>query len=664
MSVHIGVFWLILVSVEGWTYHTDKKAMTWNKTRQWCQKHYTDIVMVHNENVTHFLTKILQSRSSTPYYWIGLQKINGNWTWVANGQIVNYQNWGVGEPNNVKTDENCVEYISNENKNGKWNDDQCEKEKYPVCHKAQCLNNSCSDRELCIEQVNNFTCVCKPGFSGPRCEKVVSCEQLSAPPHGWMECSGVYGNHSLNSTCKFSCAGGYKLRGTAELKCSSSGAWNVPPPSCAVVSCEQLSAPPHGWMECSGVYGNHSLNSTCKFSCAGGYKLRGTAELKCNSSGAWKVPPPSCAVVSCEQLSAPPHGWMECSGVYGNHSLNSTCKFSCAGGYKLRGTAELKCNSSGAWNVPPPSCAVVSCEQLSAPPHGWMECSGVYGNHSLNSTCKFSCAGGYKLRGTAELKCNSSGAWNVPPPSCAVVSCEQLSAPPHGWMECSGVYGNHSLNSTCKFSCAGGYKLRGTAELKCNSSGAWNVPPPSCAVVSCEQLSAPPHGWMECSGVYGNHSLNSTCKFSCAGGYKLRGTAELKCNSSGAWNVPPPSCAVECFPLLLFGGGLMNCTEGHDSSRSACRVQCPPGHLLLGFTEFTCRADGIWESSFPLMCASFVHSLIALLASVVVSVFCGCFCCSNCRNSKKAVRMRTQQETLNPAFEAEHTPLDGPLCSA
>lgn len=62
--------------------------------------------------------------------------------------------------------------------------------------------------------------------------------------------------------------------------------------------------------------------------------------------------------------------------------------------------------------------------------------------------------------------------------------------------------------------------------------------------------------------------------------------------------------AVECFPLLLFGGGLMNCTEGHDSSRSACRVQCPPGHLLLGFTEFTCRADGIWESSFPLMCAS------------------------------------------------------------
>ncbi len=64
------------------------------------------------------------------------------------------------------------------------------------------------------------------------------------------------------------------------------------------------------------------------------------------------------------------------------------------------------------------------------------------------------------------------------------------------------------------------------------------------------------------------------------------------------------SVVAKCFPVLLFGGGLMNCTEGHDSNRSTCRVQCPPGHLLLGFVEFTCRADGTWESSFPLMCAS------------------------------------------------------------
>lgn len=166
ISVHIGVFWLILgkcilhastlknkinlrnrfnlnfsfpnitVSVEGWTYHSNNTIMTWNETREWCQNHYTDIVVIHNENVTHFLKTHLENRTSSPYYWIGLKKINGNWTWVANGQIVNYENWADKEPNNALTDEKCVEMYSGVN-HGKWNDDGCSKKKYPLCHKGK-----------------------------------------------------------------------------------------------------------------------------------------------------------------------------------------------------------------------------------------------------------------------------------------------------------------------------------------------------------------------------------------------------------------------------------------------------------------------------------------------------------------------------------------------
>ncbi|XP_043075040.1 P-selectin-like [Puntigrus tetrazona] len=346
--------WFILVSVEGWTYHwTKDETMSWNETREWCKNRYTDIVMVHNENVTNFLKKSMETITS-PYYWIGLKKNEHTWIWVANGQTVKYLNWAPNEPNN-KSDEKCVElYITKETHSGQWNDENCQSRKHPLCQKAHCLNDTCTDREDCIEEVNNFTCVCKPGFSGPKCETVVSCDPLSVPLHGRMNCSGLFGNHSLNSSCTFSCAGDYKLEGTAELICSS----------------------------------------------------------------------------------------------------------------------------------------------------------------------------------------------------------------------------------------------------------------------------------------------------------------------SGSWNAPPPSCAAECFPVLMFGGGLMNCTEGHDSKRSACSVQCPPGHVLLGFVEFTCRADGTWESSFPLMCASYVHFLFALLVSVVISVFCGClFCWSKCSQSKSAVRLRTPQETVNQAYGTEHAPLEGPLCS-
>ncbi|XP_056336740.1 P-selectin-like [Danio aesculapii] len=356
--VHIGVLmplWMIMVHVEGWKYVTHSEKMTWNDSRKWCQTHHTDIVMVHNENVTNVLKTELPNLNSAPYYWIGMKKINDTWMWVANGQAADYINWAETEPNNRLSEENCVEmYITSLNKSGKWNDDSCSNSKYPVCHKAQCPNITCGDRKVCVEKVNNFSCVCKPGFLGPQCNTVVSCPQLSTPAKSWMQCSGLYGNYSLDSKCKFSCAAGYKLKGTAELNC----------------------------------------------------------------------------------------------------------------------------------------------------------------------------------------------------------------------------------------------------------------------------------------------------------------------NSSGAWNAPLPSCAAECFPLLLFGGRLINCTEAHDSSRSACTMQCPPGHLLLGFAQFSYRADGTWESAYPIMCANYIHFLIALLAFAVISMFCGYLCgCCICKKSKEVISS-TQQETINPAYEAEPPPLEGPLCSA
>ncbi|KTF91725.1 hypothetical protein cypCar_00045012 [Cyprinus carpio] len=110
--------------------------MTWNETRKWCLTEYTDIVMVHNENVTYFLKNNLKEKSSSPYYWIGLRKIKETFTWAANGQSVNYENWAPNEPNNNKANENCVELYTSTNNKGKWNDDSCKNKKHPVCHKG------------------------------------------------------------------------------------------------------------------------------------------------------------------------------------------------------------------------------------------------------------------------------------------------------------------------------------------------------------------------------------------------------------------------------------------------------------------------------------------------------------------------------------------------
>uniref|UniRef100_A0A672QBB4 C-type lectin domain-containing protein n=1 Tax=Sinocyclocheilus grahami TaxID=75366 RepID=A0A672QBB4_SINGR len=221
----------ILVNVEGWTYHwMDNETMTWSETREWCQKHYTDIVM---------------KNLHLPNYWIGMRKINGAWTWVANGQSVNYEYWAPDEPNNNKSDENCVElYISRINNNGKWNNDSCKNPKHPVCHKTQCPNK-CTDRQDCEEQVNNFPCVCKP---------VISCEPLSAPPH-------------------------------AELKYNSSGAWNAPPPSCAA-ECFPILLFGGGLMNCTE--GHDSIRSACRVQCPPAHLLLGFAEFTCRADGTWE----------------------------------------------------------------------------------------------------------------------------------------------------------------------------------------------------------------------------------------------------------------------------------------------------------------------------------------------------------------------------------------
>ncbi|KTG32454.1 hypothetical protein cypCar_00009517, partial [Cyprinus carpio] len=171
--------------------------MTWNETRKWCLTEYTDIVMVHNENVTYFLKNNLKEKSSSPYYWIGLRKIKETFTWAANGQSVNYENWAPNEPNNNKANENCVELYTSTNNKGKWNDDSCKNKKHPVCHKG------------------------------------VQCLPIIDAPGSWsMNCTHPFSINSFNSSCEFKCEEGFELKGSNTTWCNHTGQWTHKPPTC------------------------------------------------------------------------------------------------------------------------------------------------------------------------------------------------------------------------------------------------------------------------------------------------------------------------------------------------------------------------------------------------------------------------------------------------
>ncbi|XP_036420118.1 L-selectin-like, partial [Colossoma macropomum] len=284
--------------VEAWTYHyrTDSN-MNWTSARQWCQQRYTDMVAIQNKEEIAYLNNMLPYHPQ--YYWIGIRKVKEQWTWVGTKKPLTKEaaNWATGEPNNWNNDQDCVEIYIKRNKDGAmWNDERCDKEKKPLCYKASCLNTSCSEHAECVETINNYTCNCDPGFTGPRCEEAVQCSSISGNSSGWsLNCSHPISTNSYNSTCTFSCEEGFELRGSNTTQCDHTGQWTHKTPTCSAVQCSSISGNSSGWsLNCSHPISTNSYNSTCTFSCEEGFELRGSNTTQCDHTGQWTHKTPTC----------------------------------------------------------------------------------------------------------------------------------------------------------------------------------------------------------------------------------------------------------------------------------------------------------------------------------------------------------------------------------
>lgn len=118
-----------------WTYNYSIKAYSWNYSRIFCQKHYTDLVAIQNKKEIAYLNDVIPYYNS--YYWIGIRKINDKWTWVGTKKLLTEEaeNWADNEPNNKKNNQDCVEiYIKSVSAPGKWNDEPCAKRKRALCY--------------------------------------------------------------------------------------------------------------------------------------------------------------------------------------------------------------------------------------------------------------------------------------------------------------------------------------------------------------------------------------------------------------------------------------------------------------------------------------------------------------------------------------------------
>uniref|UniRef100_A0A667YCK1 E-selectin n=1 Tax=Myripristis murdjan TaxID=586833 RepID=A0A667YCK1_9TELE len=390
----------------------------WNSARQWCQQHFTDMVAIQNQQEISFLNQLLPYNPS--YYWIGIRKVAGVWTWVGTNKSLTTEaeNWATGEPNNELED--CVEiYIKRGNDMAKWNDERCNKRKGTLCYTASCSQDSCSVHADCVETIGNYTCQCHPGFQEPHCEQAIVCQTILDPEQGSHHCFDSYGPYSFNSSCRFHCNLGFRLVGAPRLVCQANGHWDHPAPLCQALNY----APTGGSMDCSHPIAPYSYNSTCEINCDEGYEFVGQNQIRCDHTGQWtgnwSHALPVCQARRCNLITAPPHGSLSCLDPNGPFRFGSKCVSVCEEGFLLNGT-DTECTFQGTWSAEDlPTCQLVQCEAipaLSSPLS--MNCSHTLRNFSFGSRCLFTCEEGYSLNGTKELFCSSSGLWSDNLPTC------------------------------------------------------------------------------------------------------------------------------------------------------------------------------------------------------------------------------------------------------
>uniref|UniRef100_A0A673T982 p-selectin n=1 Tax=Suricata suricatta TaxID=37032 RepID=A0A673T982_SURSU len=597
--------------VAAWTYNYSVKAYSWNYSRIFCQKHYTDLVAIQNKNEIAYLNDVMPYFNS--YYWIGIRKINDKWTWVGTKKTLTKEaeNWADNEPNNKRNNQDCVEiYIKSESAPGKWNDEPCWKKKRALCYTASCQDMSCSKQGECIETIGNYTCSCFPGFYGPECEYVRECGEFDLPQHVLMNCSHPLGNFSFNSECSFHCPEGYELNGPSKVECLASGTWTNKPPQCIAAQCPPLKTPEQGSMTCPPSVEAFQYQSSCRFTCEEGFALVGPEVVQCTASGVWTASPPVCEAIACEPLGSPVHGSMDCSASSRAPQYNTSCSFRCAEGFRLKGADMVQCTDLGQWTAPAPVCEALQCHDLPAPDKAQVNCSHPFGAFRYQSTCSFSCGEGLLLVGAGVLSCLGTGTWSAPPPQCQAITCTHLLSPRDGTVTCVQPLGDSSYKSRCQFTCDEGFSLSGPEILDCTPSGHWTGPPPTCEAIKCPELFAPEQGNLACSDTHREFSVGSTCHFSCNKGFKLEGSINVECTASGKWTAPPPTCKgvvsapiseVRCPTLVTLEQGTVSCRHGLGifGPNTTCYFGCHPGFTLTGDRVLRCTPSGQWTAGAP-----------------------------------------------------------------
>ncbi|XP_076821802.1 uncharacterized protein LOC143468462 isoform X2 [Clavelina lepadiformis] len=428
-----------------------------------------------------------------------------------------------------------------------------------------------------VDEVLSYTCALRYDFRGnpsstclvsgswsntlPYCH-IRRCVHRDVPEHSTAnpnKSQWVYGDRVT-----YTCDRGYELSGSAESRCTSSGRWSDPPPTCTIRSCEHPTPPrnvdiirPANKM--SWVY-----EDTITYGCSRGYRLNGARTLSCTEDGTWSHPVPTCQQITCER-SDPDFG--ESIPRKERYIFDEKITYSCNDGFILEGAIRSICQTSGSWNNDPPNCYLpeLECVVPRAPSFGSVE-PPRYSRVALDNIITYSCGRKYRLVGNSRATCKEDRTFTSPPPRCDEITCPRRTTPAHATP--SSYKSRWVVDEVLNYTCDVGYELRGNPSSTCLVSGGWSNELPNCRIQRCVHRDSPEHSTTnpnKSQWVYGDRVT-----YTCDRGYELSGSAESRCTSSGRWSDPPPTCTSvdECQPRPCRNGG--TCLNRIDAYKCYC----------------------------------------------------------------------------------------------
>lgn len=276
------------------------------------------------------------------------------------------------------------------------------------CKKTKCPKETCSPNGRCITKNGNYVCVCKPGFTGSKCElDLDECQMKNHPCQH--ECQNTYGGF------KCSCQEGYDLKNKTQCQdvdeclknqtiCGSNGIC-INLPGSYRCQCEdglsfdilQQKCIHNKCSKCS-----HSCGPDGECICPKGYILNSANNVECIKKRKKKK------VQGCPPFNATEGIQLtynkDFDAEINLYPRGTTIKGKCISGYKVQAKSKLKlkCKKDGRWK----GTESLKCDLITCPMLENLESEGIVispesctqQDSKIKQKCLFSCADSKKFK--------------------------------------------------------------------------------------------------------------------------------------------------------------------------------------------------------------------------------------------------------------------------